>query len=369
MSINIDVQGNTTPLERDVQAAVKRINRTGGIKIRIDEKGVTQPLGNMRRSADEFTKSLEASNARVLAFGASVGIINAVSDAFKGLVTSTMKVEKNLTDINVVMGLTNKQLDKFGGGLFKVAKETGAGFDAASEAATEFARQGLSVNETLKRTKDALILTRLTGMKAADSVKSLTAAMNTFKGEISDSTALVSKFAAVDVKFAVSAEDFAQAIARSGQAARDAGVDINQLIGLVTAAQERTARGGAVIGNSFKTIFTRVQRSSTLNELENIGIAVRDLQGNTMPAIKILESLAKKYDHLNDAQRAYISQNVAGVFQVNILKAALADLGKANSVTAQATQIAASATDESSKKNEQLRQTMSALAGETGVAV
>ena len=369
MSINIDVQGNTTPLERDVQAAVKRINRTGGIKIRIDEKGVTQPLGNMRRSADEFTKSLEASNARVLAFGASVGIINAVSEAFKGLVTSTMKVEKNLTDINVVMGLTNKQLDKFGGGLFKVAKETGAGFDAASEAATEFARQGLSVNETLKRTKDALILTRLTGMKAADSVKSLTAAMNTFKGEISDSTALVSKFAAVDVKFAVSAEDFAQAIARSGQAARDAGVDINQLIGLVTAAQERTARGGAVIGNSFKTIFTRVQRSSTLNELENIGIAVRDLQGNTMPAIKILESLAKKYDHLNDAQRAYISQNVAGVFQVNILKAALADLGKANSVTAQATQIAANATDESNKKNEDLRKTMSALSVETGVAI
>jgi TP901 family phage tail tape measure protein len=369
MSINIDVHGNTTPLERDVQAAVKRINRTGGIKIRLDEKGVTQPLGNMKRSADEFTKSLEASNARVLAFGASVGIINAVADAFKGLVTSTMKVEKNLTDINVVMGLTNKQLDKFGGGLFKVAKETGAGFDAASEAATEFARQGLSVNETLKRTKDALVLTRLTGMKAAESVKSLTAAMNTFKGEISDSTALVSKFAAVDVKFAVSAEDFAQAIARSGQAARDAGVDINQLIGLVTAAQERTARGGAVIGNSFKTIFTRVQRSSTLNELENIGIAVRDLSGNTLPAIKILESLAKKYDHLNDAQRAYISQNVAGVFQVNILKAALADLGKANSVTAQATQIAASATDESNKKNEQLRQTMSALAGETGVAV
>ena len=369
MSINIDVQGNTTPLERDVQAAVKRINRSGGVKIRVDEKGVTQPLGNMKRSADEFTKSLEASNARVLAFGASVGIINAVADAFKGLVTSTMKVEKNLTDINVVMGLTNKQLDKFGGGLFKVAKETGAGFDAASEAATEFARQGLSVNETLKRTKDALILTRLTGMKAAESVKSLTAAMNTFKGEISDSTKLVSKFAAVDVKFAVSAEDFAQAIARSGQAARDAGVDLNELIGLVTAAQERTARGGAVIGNSFKTIFTRVQRSSTLNELENIGIAVRDISGNTLPALRILESLAKKYDHLNDAQRAYISQNVAGVFQVNILKAALSDLGKANSVTAQATKIAADATDESSRKNEQLRDTMSALAGETGVAV
>ena len=369
MSINVNVHANTDPLVRDVHAAVDRINRSGRLKIRIDDKGVTQPLGNMKRGADEFTKSLEASNARVLAFGASVGVINAVAGAFKGLVQATMEVEKNLTDINVVMGLTTGQLDKFGGGLMKVAAETGAGFRAASEAATEFARQGLSVNETLKRTKDALILTRLTGMKAADSVKSLTAAMNTFKGEIADSTALVSKFAAVDVKFAVSAEDFAQAIARAGQSARSAGVDINQLIGLVTAAQERTARGGAVIGNAFKTIFTRVRRSSTLAELENLGIAVRDLQGKTLPAMKIMQSLANTYDTLTDAQRAYISQNVAGVFQINILKAALADLGKTNSVTAQATAIAAGATDESNRKNEQLRQTMSALATETGVAI
>lgn len=369
MSINVDVHGNTNPLVRDVDAAVKRINRSGGIKIQVDDKGVTQPLGNMRRSADEFTKSLEASNARVLAFGASVGIINAVSNAFKGLVEQTIKVEKNLTDINVVMGLTSKQLDKFGSGLFKVATETGAGFQAASEAATEFARQGLSVAETLRRTKDALVLTRLTGMKSTEAVKSLTAAMNTFKGEIKDSTQLVSKFAAVDVKFAVSAQDFADAIARAGASARDAGVDINQLIGLVTAAQERTARGGAVIGNSFKTIFTRVRRSSTLQELENLGVAVRDLEGKTLPAMRILQDLANRYDSLTDSQRSYISQNVAGVFQINILKAAMADLGKANSVTAQATAIAAAATDESSKKNEQLRQTMAALAGETGVAI
>ena len=369
MSINVNVHGNTNPLVRDVDAAVKRINRSGGIKIQVDDKGVTQPLGNMRRSADEFTKSLEASNARVLAFGASVGIINAVSNAFKGLVEQTIKVEKNLTDINVVMGLTTKQLDKFGSGLFKVAAETGAGFQAASEAATEFARQGLSVTETLRRTKDALVLTRLTGMKSTEAVKSLTAAMNTFKGEVKDSTQLVSKFAAVDVKFAVSAQDFADAIARAGASARDAGVDINQLIGLVTAAQERTARGGAVIGNSFKTIFTRVRRSSTLQELENLGVAVRDLQGKTLPAMKILQDLANRYDSLTDSQRSYISQNVAGVFQINILKAAMADLGKANSVTAQATAIAAAATDESSKKNEQLRQTMAALAGETGVAI
>ena len=55
MSINVNVGANTGPLERDVRAAMDRINRAGGLKVRVDDKGVTQPLGNMKRSADEFS--------------------------------------------------------------------------------------------------------------------------------------------------------------------------------------------------------------------------------------------------------------------------------------------------------------------------
>jgi TP901 family phage tail tape measure protein len=369
MAINVNVGANTGPLDRDVRKAIERINKSGALKIRLDDKGVTQPLGNMRRSADEFTKSLEASNARVLAFGASVGIINGITDAFKGLVKATMEVQKNLTDINVVMNLSNQQLDKFGGGLFKVAAETGAGFQEASKAATEFARQGLTVNETLKRTKDALILTRLTGMDAADSVKSLTAAMNTFGHQVENSTQLVSKFAAVDVKFAVSAKDFAEAIARAGQSAKSAGVDLDSFVGMVTAVQEKTARGGAVIGNAFKTIFTRTQRPATLKAMEDLGVQVRSLNGEVFSADKILLNLSKRWDTLTTAQKANVGQTTAGMFQINLLKAALEDMSSSNSRWSQAMQISSAATDESNKKNEQLRATMSALATETGVAV
>ena len=63
------------------------------VAININGKSFTQPLGRITAQANEFTKSLEASNARVIAFGASVGIINAVSDAFKGLVAETVKFE------------------------------------------------------------------------------------------------------------------------------------------------------------------------------------------------------------------------------------------------------------------------------------
>ena len=368
MAINVDVLGNTQPLEAAVQSAVNRIRRRP-IKITVDDKGATQPLGNMRRSADEFSKSMEAANARIIAFGASMAIINGVADAFKGMVRNVVEVEKALADINVVMGLSAQNLERFSDGLFTVAKETGQAFKIAADAATEYARQGLSMEESLKRTKDALILTRLTGMDSANAVKSLTAAMNTYGNQIKDTTQLVSKFAAVDVKFAVSAEDFADAIARTGAAARGAGVDIDELIGLVTAAQQQTARGGKVIGNSFKTIFTRIGRTDTLNQLENLGIAVRDVEGNTLGAKRILTDLANTFDSLTEAQKAQIAQTVGGVFQINVLKAVLGDAAKQNGILANATQISAGATDEAITKNEQLRLTMAAMATETGLAI
>ena len=103
MAIDLDVHGNTKPLEAAVQAAVNRIRRQP-IKITVDDKGATQPLGNMKRGADEFTKSMEAANARILAFGASMAIINGVANAFKGMVKNLVEVEKAMADVNVVMG-------------------------------------------------------------------------------------------------------------------------------------------------------------------------------------------------------------------------------------------------------------------------
>ena len=355
-------------LERSIQKAMDQFNRKP-LKINVDDRSFTQPLGRITGAADEFTKSIEASNARVVAFGASVAVINSVKDAFTQLVVQTIKVEKALADINVVMGTSAQNLDKFGNSLFKIAKNTAQSFDSVASAATEFARQGLSMEETLKRTNDALVLTRLTGMKAADSVKGLTAAINAF-GEAGLTTAnIMNKLAAVDMAFAVSSEDLIDGLSRASAVAQDAGMNIDQLIGAITAAQQITARGGAVIGNSFKTIFTRIQRPQTIEQLEMLGVAVKDMQGNVIPAIKILENLAKTYDTLSQSQQSNIAQLVGGMFQINTLKAAMRDLGKENSITARAIQISSGATDEAIQKNEQLNKTLDALLTKTGLSL
>jgi TP901 family phage tail tape measure protein len=358
-----------TGLEESIRKAIKNVNTRGGLNIAINDKNFTRPLGKITGSVSEFNKSLEASNARVIAFGASVGIIQGVQKAFASLVQTTIEVERKMTEINVVMGLTNKQLDEFSSNLFKVAKNTAQSFNTVATAATELARQGLTMEETLKRTNDALILTRLTGLDAAAAVNGLTAALNTFNKAGLDSTKILSKMAAVDVQFAVSTEDLIDAVSRAGAVAQDAGVSFDELLGAVTAAQQTTARGGKVIGNSFKTIFTRVQRSSTLNRLEELGIAVRDVEGNTLPAIRVLENLSSTYERLADTTKAAVAEQVGGVFQINILKAAIKDLSSQNSILARATKIASTATDEAYKKNEILNRSLSALTAQTATSI
>jgi len=362
-SATISVGADTRQLERDIQSALARDFKFKGFS----EKAFTQPLGRITGAANEFQKSLDASNARVIAFGASAGLIYSVEKAFTSLVKSTIDVQKSLTDINVILNTNSSNLQRFGNSLFDIAKNTAQSFDTVAQAATEFARQGLTLEETLKRTKDALILTRLSGLDTISSVEALTATLNSFNKAGLDSTAVINKLANVDAAFAVSSGDLAEAIKRVGSSATDAGVSFDQLLAIVTSVQQTTARGGAVIGNSLKTIFTRLERTSVLDQLERLGIQVRDTEDNTLPAIQILSNLAKTYDSLGDAQKSQTAELVGGVFQINILKAALGDLNKQYSVYKNALDTAGSSTDEAIIRNEKLNQTLSALVNKTFV--
>jgi TP901 family phage tail tape measure protein len=353
-AINVSVGGNTRQLERDIQ---KTVNKAYNINLKT--KG-DQPLGRITGQVNEFEKSLAASNARVIAFGASAGIIFGIERAFGALAASAVEVQKSLQDINVILNVSSSQLNKFGADLFNIAKNTGQSFNEVAKAATEFSRQGLGVEETLKRTNQALILSRLSGLDAAKSVEALTAAVNSYASQAVTASEVVNKFANVDAAFAVSSADLADALARVGSSAAQSGVSLNELIAVVTAAQQTTARGGAVIGNSFKTIFTRLQRGKVVDLLENLGISTTDSSGQIKSTIQLLQDLAKTYDQLGTLQQAEVAEKVGGVFQINILKAALADLGKEYSIYNSALGVAASTTDQAIRRNEELNKTYAA---------
>ena len=59
-------------------------------------KQVSQALGRITGQASEFQKSLDASTARVFAFGATTLVLNGITQSFKKLIAVTVEVEKRL---------------------------------------------------------------------------------------------------------------------------------------------------------------------------------------------------------------------------------------------------------------------------------
>ena len=354
--LNLSVAFNPVDLQNAINSVINRQYNIRGI----NTSSIRRPLGSITAAASEFEKSMEAANARVLAFGATAGSIYVVKKAFDLLVSSTVDVERQMVEINSILGLTSKQLGQFSSDIFSAANSVSVSFADASKAALEFARQGLSVEETLRRTRDSLILARVAGMDFSDSAMAITAALNSFSNEVIKSTDLVDRLTNADANFAVSAGDLAEAIKRVGSSAADANVSLNETIALVTAAQQTTSRGGAVIGNSFKTIFTRLSRGSVLNDLEALGISTKNAAGDTLPLIQVLKNLSSVYESLGSSQKSFVAELVGGVYQINILKATLGDLGKSGSVFNSVLRTVENSTGSAEKRIDQLNQSLSA---------
>ncbi len=355
MPSSFDVTANVNLNSRSVNASAKKIELA---------------LGRITGQASEFQKSLDASTARVFAFGATTAVLNGVNQAFKKLVSTTIEVEKRLIEINSIFQANEKVFNQFRNSIFQVAKDTGQAFGTVAEGAAELARQGLSAEETAKRLKASLVLTRISGLDAEKSVKALTAAINGFASAGLSANQIVNKLVAVDTAFAVSAQDLAEAFSRAGSTAEDAGVSFDQLLGLVTAVEQKTARGGAVIGNAFKSIFTRLSRGDTIESLKELGVQIDATQNG----IQKLNALSVALENISDPTVAsQIKELAGGVFQINVVSAALKDLSSDTSIFAGAAKTASEATNEAFEKNADLNRSLAAqinalIAGLTSLA-
>ena len=194
-------------------------------------------------------------------------------------------------------------------------------------------------------------------MGAEKSVKALTAAINGFASAGLSAEQIVNKLVAVDTAFAVSAQDLAEAFSRAGSTAEDAGVSFNQLLGLVTAVEQKTARGGAVIGNAFKSIFTRLSRGDTIESLKELGVQIDATQNG----IQKLSALSNALENISDPTVAsQIKELAGGVFQINVVSAALKDLSSETSIFQNAATVAANASNEAFEKNADLNKSLAA---------
>jgi TP901 family phage tail tape measure protein len=373
ISVNV-----TSDAERSIPAevlrghtAAQRIASSKPIRLSFDTKGsaslndTNKALERISGSAGGITKSIQAATSRTAAFAVTAGALIAVERAFSSILTTTINVENQLKKIQIIAGGTAQSFSEFSKGIFDVARQTSSSFQETSEAALEFARAGNPLNETLERTASAMTLVKIAGVDVQTAIQVITSTLNTFNSEISDSTVLIDKLSNVDANFAVSANDLSTALSAVGNTATEARVPLDDLLGSVTAVAARTGQSGNVIGNAFRSIFTRIGRADNIELLNSLGVATETVTGQSRNAMDVLRDLSKVYNDLTDSQKRQTAESIAGLYQIGRFQAIIKDLGGSYSIAENASKAATDSFGSANARIKELNPTTASLLEQT----
>ena len=127
-------------------------------------------------------------------------------------------------------------------------------------------------------------------------------------------------------------ESISEGVAVAGSVAEAAGIEFEELASIVASIAETTRTEGSVIGNAMKTIMARISRSKTADPdvsaadrsqaalafKEVAGIDLYDKQGNYKDLTETLNELSLVWEELSDSERNYLSEQAAGVHNINV---------------------------------------------------
>jgi len=254
---------------------------------------------------------------RVLLWSTAIGFIFGTIQKINQAFTESIDLQNKMVQIAKI-----KPFDFDVVPLSKAALDTavryGISVGEIAETMRVFAQQGKDVNEILALIDTAAQGVVATNLTMNNSVQLLTAAMNIF-GKTTDEVGIVlDKIQAVQSRFAITAEDLADAMKLLGPIIKVLGSDMDFLLGSVTAVAEATRQSGKFVGNALKTIFARLPKKDSVFLINSLGVELYNLEGNLRPLQKIIGDLAAQWDTLTGAAKLNIAVTLGGIRRYNV---------------------------------------------------
>jgi TP901 family phage tail tape measure protein len=265
--------------------------------------------------------------------------INAVKKALQEAVKTVKELDKYLTEQAMVTGKTREETYKLLGSYQDLAKACGATTKEIAQVATEYMKQGKTIEDSLILTEAAVKAAKVARVSVGDSVNYLTTALNGFQLEARDAMSVSDKFAAIAASSATDYDELAIALSKVASQANLAGMSIDYTTALLAKGLETTREAPETMGTALKTIIARMRElgdyGETLDDgmdinnvetqLKYVGIALRDSNGELRSTEDVLDELGHKWDDLNKNQQAAVAKALAGTRQQARLIAMMED--------------------------------------------
>lgn len=235
-----------------------------------------------------------------------------------------------LTNIAIVTGQSGEALDRTYGRLVDGAAKLRVAASDYAEAALIFYQQGLSDEEVSRRTDITIMAAKAAGgfgASISEMSKQLTAVWNTY-GMVNDELERAASISAkLGAETAVDMSYIAEAMQIAATAASQMGVEYESLAAIIATTGETTLQSASVVGNAFKTIFSRFQQLKSdgtdgevtlgliSSQLQDLGINVLDAAGELRELDDVILEVGTSWETYSDKQQLAIAQLVGGTRQ------------------------------------------------------
>jgi len=289
-------------------------------------KAANQAIQQARTEFEEFGRQGALAVRRFAAFAVVTGVIFKVNNAVVTGTKQFIAFNQELVKVSQVTGTSVKNLDFLVSKITGLSTSLGVTSEDLISVSRTLAQAGLSARETEKALK-ALALSALAPSfdNLQNTVEGSIALMRQFSIGAEDLEKALGSINSVAAKFAVEAGDIVSAIQRTGGvfAAASKGVSegtdaLNEFVAIFTSVRATTRESAETIATGLRTIFTRIQRGSTIQALKEYGVVLTDLEGKFVGPYEAVRRLAEGLNLLDprDLKFSRIVEELGGFRQI-----------------------------------------------------
>lgn len=306
-------------LKRDLQKGATVDLKINGLDKAVKGlKDINKQTKQTKKSTDLLAASIASATKRYVAFAAAGRAISLVSK-LGNAVEEAINFETQLNRISQVTGKSIKQLNSLSQTITKLSTNLGVASSELSEIGVILSQAGFKAND-LSAALTALAKTQL-APTFTDIKKTAEGAVAIFNQFGKGAAALESQLGAINAvagQFAVESDDLIDAVRRTGGVFKTAGGSLEEFIALFTSVRSTTRESAESIATGLRTIFTRIQRPKTIAFLKELGVELKNSEGNFIGPFRAVEALSKAFKDLpaGSTQFIQIAEELGGFRQI-----------------------------------------------------
>jgi len=285
-------------------------------------------LASAHKQGMTFTSMLSLALKKIVLWGIGTAVVYGTIRQIQKAVGYVKELNKEMTNIQIVSGASVHEIKNLAQEYNNLAIALGVTTLEVTKGSLEWIRQGKTAKETAELLRASTMMATLGNLDQAESTEYLTSIINGYDLALEEVMPTIDKLIALDNAYATSVGEIAAALRRAANSARLIQIPLENVAAMITVVSAVTRKSAESIGESFKTIFSRMrdvklnkdidEAGESISDVEKIlarfGIELRDSSHQFRNMNDVLDETRAKWLELAEAGRTVDQSTIAKAF-------------------------------------------------------